>query len=651
MQQYDDEKREKLEKLERKLYSRNTPNIIDKGRSTLNPLINREDETIKEDWQNPKAGGFDELASKFSRATNNKYNFTKKILIFSIIFFVIACGVAAFVFLGGMNSVSSKNVDIKVIGPQSVAGGQEVSMDINVINNNNTDLESASLLVEYPIGTRSAADLSKELTQERFVLNKIKSGESFNQNIKAVFFGEKDNSKQLKISLEYRVANSSALFYKEKTQEISISSAPVIITSTYPKEVNSNQDISFDMEVSSNSKDKVNNFLVNVEYPFGFVFKEASPVASYGNNIWQFPNLNPGEKKTISIKGSIIGQDNEEKVFKINTGTASPDDERQIAISFSQLMESILIKKPFIGLDVLIEGKDSNFTAQDNGQINTKLVVRNNLPSRLFNISVEAAFKGAAFNRAEVFPGNDGFFQSFNDTILWDKRAVPEFSDMESGSQKELSFNLSPLLYANIAKGAKPEIEMTVSIKGERISDSGSTESISATETRKITLATNINLSSKTVRSVGNLENSGPVPPKVDIPTTYTVVWSLSNSFNQVSNVEVRATLPSYVKWTNLKSPSGEIFSFNPTTNEVVWNAGSLLPNTGFGSPKKEIYFQLEFLPSISQVGQSPVILNTASLSGIDKVTGSKIESKVPAVTTNFSGDPGFKAGDDRVVQ
>ena len=95
-------------------------------------------------------------------------------------------------------------------------GGQEASFDINIINNNNVGLNSASLLVEYPTSTRSAIDLSKELNKERFALGTIKSGESYNQNIKAVFFGEKDSLKQLKISLEYRVENSSALFIRKK---------------------------------------------------------------------------------------------------------------------------------------------------------------------------------------------------------------------------------------------------------------------------------------------------------------------------------------------------------------------------------------------------------------------------------------------------
>jgi len=646
---YGDEKKEKLNRLERKLYSRNAPNIIDTGRSELKSDEEGAKET-KESWQSVGENSFDELARKVSNMAHKKYHFIKKIFVFSILFFVIASGVATFVFWGGGNLVSSKNVDIKVVGPLSVGGGQEVSFDINIINGNNVDLNSASLLIEYPEGTRSANNLSKELNQDRFTLETIKSGESYSQNIKVVFFGEKESLKQLKISLEYRVENSSALFYKEKIHEISISSAPVIITPTYPKEVNSNQEISFNIEVASNSKDRISNFLVNIEYPFGFVFKEASPGASFGNNVWRFSDLNSGEKRTISIRGNVIGQDNEEKVFKINAGTAGENDERVIVIPFSQLTESILVKKPFIGLNVFIEGKDGNFASHGGDQISTRLTVRNNLPSRLFDTSVEVSFRGGAFNELSVMT-NSGFFQSFNDTILWDKRSVPELSDMDPGFEKDLSFRLSPFLYSNVAKGTKPEIEMIIKAKGERILESGSVEEIFATETRKIVLITDLSLSSKVVRSIGNIENSGPIPPKADVPTTYTIIWSISNSFNQASNVEVRATLPSYIKWTNLKNPQSEIFSFNQVTNEVVWNVGSVLPNTGFDSSKKEIYFQLEFLPSSSQIGQTPVLLGEASLSGFDKVVGLKIESKVPAVTTKFFEDPSFKTEYEKVVQ
>src|SRR3989338_2316990 len=205
---YSDEKKEKLGKLERKLYSRSAPNIVS------------ENKYVKENWQNTEVGSFDKLASRVSNMARNKHSFVKKIFVFSILFFIVAFRIATFGFFGGGNQVSSKNVDIKVVGPLSVGAGQEASFDINVINNNNVDLDSASLTVEYATGTRFSIDLTKELNQERFVLGKIKSGESYNKNIRAVFFGQKDDIKQLKISLEYRVQNSSALFYKDKIYEI-----------------------------------------------------------------------------------------------------------------------------------------------------------------------------------------------------------------------------------------------------------------------------------------------------------------------------------------------------------------------------------------------------------------------------------------------
>ena len=651
MMQYSDEKREKLERLQKKLYSRNGPDIIDKGSSefaqTKEDLLN----APKTEWDEVKSGRFDELAAKMSKVSQNKHKFVGRIFTASLIFFVVAAGVAAFVFLGGGNLVSSRNVDIKVFGPLSVPGGQEISVDVNILNNNNVDLNSASLLVEYPEGVRSPSDFSKELDRERFELGTIKSGEGHRQSLDLVFFGEKDSVKIIQISLEYRVENSSALFYKEKAHEILISSAPIILTPTYPKEVNSNQEINFDLEVASNSKDKLDAFLVKVEYPFGFIFESASPQPAFGDNVWKFENFNPGAKRTISIRGRVVGQNNEEKIFRISAGSQSDDDEREIAVPLSELTEAVMVKKPFLGLDIFIKGQNGDANISEGDIANAELIIRNNLPSKLFNAVVEVEFGGAAFDRYSVFPSNGGFFQSANNTILWDKRSVAGFSEMNPGSETRLNFRFSPLSYSKISSGANPEIELKIRVRGERVTETGSVEEVVANESRKAVLATNVSLSSKLVRSLGNIENSGPIPQRADRPTTYTVVWSISNSFNQVSNVEVRASLPSYVKWGGLYNPSGESISFNSVTNEVVWDAGSVLSNTGFGSAQRQVYFQIEFLPSVNQIGEAPMLLGNAKLSGIDKITGLKVESTSSLLTTNFSLDPTFREGDDKVRQ
>jgi hypothetical protein len=129
------------------------------------------------------------------------------------------------------------------------------------------------------------------------------------------------------------------------------------------------------------------------------------------------------------------------------------------------------------------------------------------------------------------------------------------------------------------------------------------------------------------------------------------VIWGISNSFNQVSGIEVRAGLPSYVKWTGVYSPGSENISYNQVTNEVVWKAGSVLSNTGASGIKKEVAFQLEFLPSVSQLGTSPVLITAPTLTGIDKSTSGQVRDVGTEGTTNFSQDPTYRSGDGEVVR
>jgi len=647
----DPEKPSKLNRMESKLYSRKASTIIDKGRSDLHSDQTVSDQNINTEWGATESNRFDMLASKISQTAISRGTFVKKFFVVAAILFVVSAAGAAFVFFGGVNLISSENVDIKVVGPLSVGGGQESTFDIVIINNNNTPLESASLLVEYPGGTRFASDLSKAMTRERFTIGRIGSGESYTQTIAGVFFGEKEDVLQINISLEYRIENSSATFLKEKIHEVSISSAPIILSPTYPKEVNSNQEIVFNVEVASNSKDTIDNLLLKVEYPFGFVFKSGSPTPFAGDNTWKFATLKSGEKRTVSIRGTIIGQDNEEKVFRISSGTASADDDRAIAVSLSQLTESILLKKPFIGLDMTLGGKSGDYSGKGGSLVDASITLRNNLPTRLFNTVVEVSLAGGALDQLSVVASQGGFFRSSDNTILWDSRNVPELADLGPGEETRLSFRLTPLPYSAVPRGVRPEISLITKARGERVLESGSVEIANATLTRKIVLATDMALTAKTVRSEGNFENSGFIPPKANSPTTYTIMWSIYNSFNQVNNAEVRATLPSYVRWTNLHSPGSENFSFNSTTNELVWNAGTILPNTGYGSAPKQVYFQVELIPSTSQIGSAPIIVGEATLVATDKITGATLGVSAAAATTNFSDDPTFKMNDDRVVQ
>ena len=644
----DFENGEKLDLVERSLYSRSKPT---KKNTKQNPFIfkSNKDDQFEDDnqnivWKDNTENTFDKIVYKASSMARNKNSIIKKIFIGSLVFFILSVAVASFVFLDGINFVSSQKVELFFDLPNSIAAGEETDFDIKIMNNNNTDLESVTLLVEYPTGTRSSSDITKVLERDRVLIPIIKGNSSHTEQLKAIFLGDKDMIFDIKATLEYRIKGSSALFYKDMTQNVSIGSSPVIITPTYPKEVNSNQDLNFDIEIASNSKDSLKDFLLVVEYPFGFVFNSSSIKNSYSNNVWYFENLKPGEKKTVRISGNIVAQDNEERVFRINLGSRDPNNSRVIKAPISSKVETIVVKKPFIGLNFYVSGKDQDFVSSSDGQIGSQIKVSNNFGNHLFNVKAEVSFSGSAFDGLHVSTDDGGFFQSFNNKIIWDKSTISEFSDLPPNSFRELNFRVSPSDYSKIPSGVTPSIIMNLKVTGERVVD-GKSELVTSSITRNILFGGTAELYSKIVRSSGSIENEGPIPPKPNVSTEYSVSWTVKNSINQVSNAEVRAKLPNYVSFTNIISPSGESVSFDQNKGEVVWKVGSLLPRVS-----KTVYFQIRFLPSTSQIDTSPVLINESTFSAIDKVTGAKINIQDGAKTTNFSEDPTFNSGDGKVT-
>jgi hypothetical protein len=640
----------KIERLRRGLYSRKTPDLLDTTASELK----KGQANVAKEWSTQAGGKFDALATKFANRIEKTKSYTNRILLFSAAFFAVSVVAAFFVFFGGLNMISSRNVDIKVVGPVSVPGGQEIELEVLVVNGNSTSLESAIMNIEYPEGVMVVSDgrdkIPEKIVNQKFELGTIKPGDRKSIGVKAFVYGEKDEVKQMKINVEYKVKNSGATFYKEKIHDLSISSSPLILTPTYPKEVNSNQDISFSVEVASNSKEIMESFLVMVEYPFGFTYKGSNAVPIRGNNTWLIEGLKPNEKRTIDISGNIVGQDNEERVFNVEAGTPSEEDNRTITTVLSASKESIFIKKAFLGLKLELGGTNGDFVYQ-RGDVNGNITIVNNLPERVFNTTVEARFSGSAFDPNTVRGSQGGFFRSLDKTIFWDSRAVEKFKGLEPGDSVALNLSFSPLGYLEVPRGTAPDLQVEVITKGERILESGAPEKVESREVKKIKFATNTSLTQKVVRSIGKLENSGPIPPKVDRETTYTISWSLTNTWNAASNIQVKAVLPPYVKWAGRIDPASESVVYNQENNEIAWNVNQLLSGTGFSSSAREVMFQVILTPSLSQVGMEPIILGRAALKATDKATGATIENSAPEVTTKFSTDPAYRMGDEKVSQ
>ena len=643
----DNEEKSRIERLRDSLYSRD--GIIKNNQDPIE--IGPDTPDVPERWQTKNE--LDSMITDY-RGKNKKNSFLMKLFGIAVAFFVIALLIAGFVFLRGANVISSKNVDITISGPVSIAGGEELALDIIIANNNNTDLEDANLILEYPDGTRSASNIQNPITRVREPLGLITSGQNVRKTETAVLFGEKDEIKKINVSLEYRVRGSSALFAKEKTYEIAIQSSPVIVSVARPSEVNPGRDFQFTVTVASNSSTVIGNLLLRVEYPFGYVFKESLPRAVFDDNVWAIGDLKPGEKRTIVITGAQEGQNEEERTFRFRLGVRSEQDEKQIGADFAVAQETVKISRPHLSLDVSLTGENQSDPSISSGKVVRGVISWfNNLPTQITNGTLTVKLSGSLLDRNSVSVSSGGFFRSVDNIIVWDGNSTSALASIDPGGRGSVSFSLPIMEGASdlVTRFSNPTVTVETTIQGSQTNGTSGVETTTSTITRNIKIKSDLRLASRLVHSVGPFANSGPIPPRAEAETTYTAIWTITNSWNDVSGVVVRATLPPYVEWLGQISPSSEDVSYDGLNREVSWRPGSIPHATGFSNSPREVAFQISFLPSVSQIGSAPTIINAGSISGRDNFTAASVGEESSALTTRISTDPSYDFGEEKVTQ
>ncbi len=580
----------------------------------------------------------------------------KKLLIVALLFFLIMGGLAFAVFWRGGNVVSSSKVLVKVDGPPSVRSGEQINLLVTITNQNNSDLEFVDLIIEYPPGVKSAEIPAQDLTRERFPLGNLSPGEQYNQSIKAIVFGQQDSTLPVKISTEYRLPNSNAILDTTITHLVKVSASPLALQISVPSEVNSNQEVNLDISLTSSASSDLADLLVMVDYPPGFSFRSAYPSPSRGDAFWRLPVVKPGAKVSLSIAGVLSGQDQDQRSFQVSAGIPNSTGD-ELAVVYDSVNRIVAIRRAFVDLASLLNTSSaSEISINSRESLRGELTWHNNLTTPLTDGEVLLKISGEILDPASVL-SHRGFYRSQDSTVVWNQTNVPELARIapdESGSLA-YSFTTLSLISGNNYQIKNPEILIEAIFRGKRVDDKGDIEVVETKLGQKVLVNSVLQLAAKALHFTGPLENRGRLPPQVGQTTSYTIVWSLINSSNDLQDVSVSAVLPSYVKWSGYSTPSNENISFKEAAGgggEVVWTLGNVRAGIGLNSAPREVAFQIEFSPSASQVGEAPVLIGPVRYSGLDTFTRQTILGELRrSLDTNLTADPQFQINQDLVIQ
>lgn len=645
---FESDKKSPLDRLKKSLYSRNVEDT-----ETERHAIHIQNKAVPESWDRPAESlhpnKHPEDAAHVMPVTHKQRHIYRIAFISAGAFLVLAFAIAAFTFLGGGNYVSVDNVDIVVAGPASVAGGEPLNLNVSVVNKNQTDIQLVDLVAEFPQGTKDPINPSKDLSRTRVSMGDIESQSVAQKTVSALLFGQESDVRDIKFTAEYRTAGSNAIFYKEKVYRTTISSSPVTVTVDAPEKALGNQPFDMSITVASNTTAPVKNVLLSLDYPFGFAVLSSDPVASYSDNTWRIGDLAPGAKRTIKLRVSASGQDGEDRTIHANVGIQSDTNERQIGTTIVTRDHSFAIEKPFLGIDLALDGVRGDVAVEGGRSVHADIIWTNNSASQITGAKIVAKLGGSVLDKNSVSADSGGNYDSQSNTITWQAGRTAGLDAIAPGEDGRVSFSITSLRATLGQSVANPQITISVSASGDRTSESGAPQSITTAVSRSVKLATNLALSARALYSQGPLSNHGPMPPRVDQGTTYTVVWTVTNTSNNITGAKVTASLPAYVSWTGIISPADANISYDEAGGGIVWNVGEVPRNADIGSGAKQVAFQISLKPSANQVNTSPDLISQATITGTDVFTGATIRNSAGSLSTRITTDLLYRPGDETV--
>ena len=647
----EDFEQEKIRRLQRAMYSRSlSQRLRRRARRALKPITHQ----VSSDWTAPEehvAG-----TAVAPRGIRTAKSLLWWVLGIAIAFFLVSAGVFVYYFtIGSGGTVAAPdNIDITIRGPLSVIGGEPAELQVTVVNRNQAPLELADLIIEYPEGTRSPSDFLTDLPRQRISLGTIEPGGRRQGTVSAIFIGAEGVRENVHVELEYRIADSSAIFVSETDYNITFASSPVSVSIRSNEETVSGQAVVMTATISSNVDTILKDVLVEADFPFGFTLETANPKPSYEDKmLWEIGDLQPGRSYEIAIRGRIEGQSGDERVFRFNVGTRKTLSTDKIDVLLAEGLHHTSIARPFIGLDIALNkqsGEDPT-SALPGETVNVAISWVNNLSTTINNAVIVASLNGFTIDGRGVRT-TDGFYRSTDNTVLWDKATTKgELETLAPGERGTVSFSFEVPPEADLLNERNAKLTITVHAAGKRAAQVGVPETLQATARREVKLESNLQFAVQGFYYQNPFGSVGPLPPKVNQETTYAIVFTVANTSNRIEDAVLTATLPPYVRWLGVYSPAGERLDFIASDGGVRWDIGNIAPGAGVGSaPPRQVAFSIGFTPSASQIGQEPPLIRDLQLTGFDTFIEKTLVRNHLDVTTNLLDDPGFSTTESQVA-
>lgn len=534
-----------------------------------------------------------------------------------------------FIFLGFFywqrNIYSKEVLKLEILGPNEIISGQEVEYIVKYKNNGNFRLEEPELIIEFPENCIQEEKIVKrEIIKEDKIGLAIYPGEENSFPFKLKLFGKEGELKTIKASLSFRPKNLKAKYSANTSFTSQVKSVPITFEFDLPSKVEAGKILNFHLDYFSNLDFPLTDLRIKIEYPKDFEFLESKPGA-IENVEWEIPVLNKLEGGRIEISGKMLGEIGRVQIFKAKIGILKEGN----FILLKEIEKGVETIKPSIFLRQEING-NPEYVATLGEWLHYVIYFKNIGSDELANLFLIVKLEGEAYD-FQTLKTDVGECRTGEDFCVFDWKKIPKLQYLAPTEEGKVDFWIR--LKDDLGAISNPVLKNKVFIS--QLKEEFITK-----------ISSKLEVVQKGFYYDEVFGNSGPLPPRVGVPTTYTILWQVKNYYSKVENVKVKAKLPENVSLTGKIFPQEAAlkFSFDPTSREVVWSVGDLEGGKGISISPQSVAFQVSFLPKKEDIGKTPEIISEVKVSGEDSWTKKILENNSPAIHTNLPDDPAIQS-------
>lgn len=531
----------------------------------------------------------------------------------------------------------SRGLELEFFVPEQALIGIPFDMRVGVSNSSGNVLENVRLALSLPEGLAFVGSpVSKNLDFRD--LNNLGSGGLSQQTFKLVALNGENTFKRITAGVNYISGSLSSRFEKEVTKDVSIGGYGLVVDVAAPQKVFNGESFESEISFKNNSEIDLDNLKLKVDYPLTFTFIKSTLPPDVGNNTWVLGGLRKGSDMKFKISGNLIGP--EGALFDLKATIESVFGGQSYPISSNSAAISIATSP--ISLKISLNGND-DYIVKTGDELNYRLSYVNNTDVGLRDVIIKAQLNGAMFDLGTI--NTNGSFRSSDGTLSWNASNVSGLSTLAPGESGSVEFRIRSKSDYPIKRLSDKNFILKVvgTIESPTVPHfvlEGRTVGFASIENK---VRGRVELASLAYfrDAASGILNKGPMPPKVNQPTNFTIHWAITNYSTDLKDVEVRAFLGANVKCTGIiKSSVSTIPTCNERTQEVVWLVPKVLATSGITGKPVEAIFQVEATPSSADLNRTMVIIQDTMLKSVDEFTGMELTNKDSAITTQLPDDP-----------